>query len=137
MVKTNFPPRGWPSFYAMSAHRVLWVLLFACSTVTDAFLFLAATKRPLSPFQACALHTRRERQVRAAAAVGAGACGGCCCSALASAETLMMWLDENGAVLDGISIEASPMHGLGAIATRSLEVGHAALLVPAYAKTVD
>jgi hypothetical protein len=37
-------------------------------------------------------------------------------------------------VLDGISIEASPLHGLGAIATRSLEVGHAALLVPRHAQ---
>ena len=104
---------------------ILWALLLACSTSADAFLFLAATKRPLSPFQACALHIRRDRPLRA---MPAEAC------TLARAEALMLWLDENGAMLDGMSIEASPLHGLGAIATRSLEVGHAALLVPRHAQ---
>ena len=120
--------------FPMSGPFVLVWALLAFSTVTDAFLLLAATKRPLSPFQACALHTRRQRPVQAAAAGGAGVSGGGGRCTLASAEALMMWLDENGAVLDGISIEASPMHGLGAIATRSLEVGHVALLVPRHAQ---
>lgn len=42
----------------------------------------------------------------------------------------MAWLAANGAVLDGVELAASPLQGLGVMATRGLEVGHAAVLVP-------
>ena len=50
--------------------------------------------------------------------------------AAASARELMAWLAANGAVLDGVELAASPLQGLGVMATRGLEVGHAAVLVP-------
>ena len=49
------------------------------------------------------------------------------------AVPLMQWLKAQGAVIDGVSLETSPIGadaGLGVVATKRLEIGHQALNVP-------
>ena len=111
---------------------MLWAVLFAGASHTSVDAFISSSLQPLAVgtqahLAALSPHgaARAKHAVPAAAASSAAMAG-----QQARVEAQMAWLAAHGVVLDGVTLEVSPLQGLGVVATRDLGVGDAAILVP-------
>ena len=130
-------PRPMPAGRNSGKHVVLWAVLFAGASHTSVDAFISSSLRPLAlgtPAHLAALSphgaARAKHAVPAAAASSAASSSAAAAGQQARVEAQMAWLAAHGVVLDGVTLEVSPLQGLGVVATRDLGVGDAAILVP-------